>query len=154
MLESDESHFLDEPHYLEVPGPEQVWNACGYFTKGKDGFESPFDGDMAWQMIITLEERELAASDLCVELINLTLVGAHELQPPPCSTLADCLLRRAAALGRPDTIALMLTQGARLDFDASVLEHEVCLGTPLVNASEAGHVEIVRMLLDRGADIN
>ena len=64
----------------------------------------------------------------------------YEPPPPPCSTLADCLLRRAATLGRTDTVALMLAHGARLDFDVSVLEYDTCLGTPLVNACEAGTV--------------
>ena len=143
---------------LEVPGPEQVWNACGYFAQGSDWFEEPFDGDMAWHMITVLEQRELCESDLCVELLHLTPVASrmvfHEPPPPPCSTLADCLLRRAATLGRTDTIALMLRHGARLDFDASVLEYDTCLGTPLVNACEVGKRDIARLLIDNGADIN
>ena len=148
----------EEPHFLAVPGAEQVWNACGFFTRGGDCFEEPFDGDMAWHMITVLEQRELSESDLCVELLHLTPVASrmvfHEPPPPPCSTLADCLLRRAATLSRADTIAHMLTHGARLDFDATVLEHDTCLGTPLVNACEVGNTDIVRMLLDSGADIN
>ena len=148
----------EEPDWLEVPGPEQVWNAAGFFTQGSDSFEEPLEGDMAYQMITTLEERELAENDLCVDLLHLTPVASrmlfHEPPPPPCSTLADCLLRRAATLGRPDTVALLLDHGARLDFDAAVLEYWTCLGTPLVNACEAGRADIVCMLLDRGAEIN
>ena len=154
-----DSEDQEEPrHVLEVPGPEQVWNACGYFAQGSDWFEEPFDGDMAWHMITVLEQRELCESDLCVELLHLTPVASrmvfHEPPPPPCSTLADCLLRRAATLGRTDTIALMLRHGARLDFDASVLEYDTCLGTPLVNACEVGKRDIARLLIDNGADIN
>ena len=100
----------EEPDWLEVPGPEQVWNAAGFFTQGSVSFEEPLEGDMAYQMITTLEERELAENDLCVDLLHLTPVASrmlfHEPPPPPCSTLADCLLRRAATLGRPDTVAL------------------------------------------------
>ena len=158
---SDSEEELDSD---EVPGfgPEQVWNACGFFVQSSDFFEKPFDGDLAYRMITTLEDRELTESDLCVELLHLTPVESSPQRggvfsgepPPPCSTLADCLLRRAAALGRPDTVALMLSQGARLDFDASVLEYWACLGTPLVNACEVGNVDIVCMLLDRDADTN
>lgn len=154
MSDSDD----EEPHPLAVPGAEQVWNACGFFTKGSDWFEEPFDNDMAYPMIMTLEERELTETDLCVELLHLTPVASRmvfcEPPPPPCSTLADCLLRRASTLGRIDTVALMLAHSARLDFDASVLEYDTCLGTPLVNACEAGNADIARLLLDSGAEIN
>ena len=67
----------EEPHFLEVPGAEQVWNACGFFTRGGDCFEEPFDGDMAWHMIMVLEQRELSESDLCVELLHLTPVASR-----------------------------------------------------------------------------
>ena len=146
----------DEPDWLEVPGPKQVWNACSYYVCDDSAWEKPVDDDATWRMITTLEERELTESDLCEELLHLTPPDHYFSAPlpPPCSTLADCLLRAAAALGRPDTVALMLAHGGRLDFDASVLEYETCLGTPLVNACEAGDVEIARLLLDRSADVN
>ena len=83
------SHSDDqEPHPLEVPGAEQVWNACGFFTRGGDSFEEPFDGDKAWHMITVLEQRELCESDLCVELLHLTPVASRMVfhVPPAAST--------------------------------------------------------------------
>ena len=158
--------------WLSRPCAEQVWNACFWYAQPTDGcnemearFE-PRDTDMAWRMICVLEERELTTSDICPELLNLTLEDCRDdfeyncqvPWPPLLATLADCLLRRAATLGRQQTALLMLDHGAHLDFTecetSSGRLADNCLGTALVNACETGHTEMVRLLLQRGAQIN
>jgi len=67
------------------------------------------------------------------------------------STLGDCMLRRAASIGRVESAALLLGHGARLD---SELEDWGCLATPLVNACVADHLDMVRLLLDNSAQVD
>ena len=123
--------------------------------------------DVAFFMICVLEQRELTDGDLYTELLSMEPLDYDVFRisgspfyeensgpdPPPCSTLGDCLLRRAASLGRVESAAMLLDLGARMDFAPSVLEYEGCLGTPLVNACVAGRLEIVRLLLERGAQV-
>jgi ankyrin repeat protein len=125
------------------------------------------DNERAWFMICVLEQRELTKHDLFEALLRLEPLDYDDFfirespffednwgpDPPPCTTLGDCLLRRAASLGRVDSAALLLDLGARMDFAPSVLDYEGCLGTPLVNACVAGRLEMVRLLLERGAQI-
>ena len=111
--------------------------------------------DVAFFIICVLEQRELTDGDLSsTELLSMEpldydvfcISGSPFYEdnsgpdPPPCSTLGDCLLRRAASLGRVESAAMLLDLGARMDFAPSVLEYEGCLGTPLVNACVAGRL--------------
>ena len=73
---------------------------------------------------------------------------------PHGTSFGDCLLRRAASLGRMESAALLIRFGARIDFPPTVLERWGCLGTPLVNACEVGHADMVRLLLESGAEMN
>lgn len=58
-------------------------------------------------------------------------------------------LRAAALMGKRDVVARLLELGAEVDETAGQFAW-----TPLANAAEAGHAEIVRMLLAAGADPN
>ena len=101
----------------------------------------------AFFVICVLEERELVDGDI-YELQNMLfdepldssifsemsskffedyLVTDPNPPPRPNSTLGECLLRRAASLGRVDSAALLLQLGVRMDFEPSVLEYEGCL---------------------------
>lgn len=161
----DDSDGECVPSDSELDAVELVWNACGWYCEHDswphDGtYSEPSDDDMAWRMIKTLEDRELYERDICWKLLILTPKYFRFRRmfrppvPPPSSTFAECLLRRAAALDRPQTAILLLDHGVRLDFDESHLDLEMCLGTALVNACEAGHTEMARLLLQRGAQIN
>ena len=122
------------------------------------------DGISWLSMMRVLEERELTEVDICREALDgmpewfepETWYGAETISedPPPCTTLADCLLRRAAALGRVQSASLLLHLGARLDFAPSVLQCKGCLVTPLVSACEAGHLDVAQLLLEKRANVN
>ena len=158
----DDSDGECVPSDSELDAVELVWNACGWYCEhdsmpNEGTYSEPSDDDMAWRMIKTLEDRELYERDICWKLLILTPKYFRFRRmfrppvPPPSSTFAECLLRRAAALDRPQTAILLLDHGVRLDFDESHLDLEMCLGTALVNACEAGHTEMARLLLQRGA---
>ena len=122
--------------------------------------------EATWHMIDELEKRELTDVDVSAELLNaeppsvdafylrggyfdpIEVNGPGEL--PECLTLGDCLLRRAAILGRTESARLLLRLGAHLDF-AQLVEGA---RSPLVSACEAGHTEMVRLLLESGAQIS
>ena len=142
---------------------KQIWTACGYFLDPGWFGPEPGDDDLTWRTISTLEERELTDADLlrAADVLHVNpppgydgTMDTMEFPVLPCSTLADCLLRRAAALGRADSARLLLSAGARIDIDESALDSTASLGSPLVNACEAGHLEVVRLLIDERADLD
>ena len=112
--------------------------------------DSMRDALVVFHMICLLEVRELRIDDLYMELLcgeplDYGMFGefGSTLRSDWCSididfrsTLGDCMLRRAASIGRVESAALLLGHGARLD---SELEDWGCLATPLVNACVAGH---------------
>ena len=128
--------------------------------------------EATWHMICVLEGRDLTTDDIRSDLLHLAPPEpleykehglpffASDVNDPPCTrstvcaTLGDCLLRRAAALGRSDSAVLLIRLGASLDFAMPVLEFDGCRGTPLVNACEAGHTDMVRLLIESGAQVN
>lgn len=59
----------------------------------------------------------------------------------------DTAFKAAAVAGRLDVARYLIEKGAALDKRAGILE-----STPLICASEMGHVEIIQLLLARGAD--
>ena len=95
-----------------------------------------------------LEERELTEHDIgeihdtrvgaaAALMLFEQMIGGDEsmlVVHPHCTSFGDCLLRRAASLGRMESAALLISLGARIDFPPTVLERWGCLGTPLVNA--------------------
>ena len=151
LLPPDWSEAAEAARIAEEEPTNSEWDEC----------------DVAFFMICVLEQRELTNGDIYTELLSMEpldydvfcISGSPFYEendgpgPPPCSTLGDCLLRRAASLGRVESAAMLLDLGARMDFAPSVLEYEGCLGTPLVNACVAGRLVIVRLLLERGAQV-
>src|SRR5215831_6265357 len=68
---------------------------------------------------------------------------------------ADCDICTAASIGDLDRVRELLDQDSTLANRASeYVTYYVGSGTPLKNAAARGHIEIVKLLLDRGADPN
>jgi ankyrin repeat protein len=68
---------------------------------------------------------------------------------------AECDLCTAAHIGDLDCVKALLDHDPSLaNRPGQYVTYYACSGTPLRNAAAAGHLEIVRLLLERGADPN
>ena len=69
----------------------------------------------------------------------------------------ECTLHAAATLGNLETSQFLVDDcGLPVDSNPGGTLHNMWLGpeTPLANAAAMGHTEVVRFLLERGADVN
>jgi ankyrin repeat protein len=68
---------------------------------------------------------------------------------------ANCDLCTASYIGDADRVRELLDQDPSLaNRPSDYITYYACAGTPLKNAAAAGHLEIVKLLLDHGADPN
>ncbi|CAG9860300.1 unnamed protein product [Phyllotreta striolata] len=163
---------LCKPHYLPLDSSEQrKYKNIGYFVVCKDVEENEFgDGPtpdgmdaLEWDMEVTegditiedstLEEHDLNMYKWYANILTRTsiLLDSPERDLARLDRHGQSVLHYAVNSGNTDMVKYLLTI---LEKDLSINQTDACCFTPLHIAAGNGDIEMTRLLLNKGANVN
>lgn len=126
--------------------------ACGYELRAIESERCPECGRLRDERIPLLTKSRLAALGtllglvIAADAVGVVLAVTHRVGPEA--------VHLAARHGDPEKLRRQLKRGVPVDHAVTTGQDEIRGTTPLMWAARAGQLEAIRLLLDRGADVN